>query len=42
MDIHFSAEIEIGSKNYNIRIFIYYKIKAKKFNANILLFENQI
>ena len=42
MDIHFSAEMKIGSKNYNIWIFIYYKIKAKKFNTNVLLFENEI
>ena len=30
---HFSAEMKIESKNYNIAIFIYSKIEKKKFNA---------
>ena len=38
MTIRFSAEMKIESNNYKIAIFIYFKIKKKKFNTNVLLF----
>ena len=37
MAIRFSVEMKIESKNYNIAIFIYFKIEKKKFNTNALL-----
>ena len=38
MAIHFSAEMKIESKNYNVPILIFSKIEKKKFNTKLLLF----
>ena len=38
MDIRFSTEMKIESKNCNIPISNYSKIEKKKFNTNALLF----
>ena len=37
MALRFSTKMKIKIKNYNIPIFIYFKIAKKKFNTNLLI-----